>query len=70
MTKLLEHALLKVHDLPTSDQDRIARDLTQYVDDLQRLGADLRDGVSSLDAGKGRELDIEAVIARARHAHG
>ena len=70
MTKLLDHALERVQDLPSSDQDRIARDLTRYVDDLQRLRADLREGVASLDAGKGKEIDIESVIARANSSHG
>ena len=70
MSKLLDRAVERVQDLPPTDQDRIARDLTRYVDDLQRLRADLRDGLKSLDAGHGKELDIEAVIARARQEHG
>ena len=70
MNKLLDRALEKVQDLPSIDQDRIARDLTRYVDDLQRLRADLREGLTSLDAGHSKELDIEVVIARAHREHG
>ena len=70
MTKLLDHAMEKVQDLPSTDQDRIARDLTRYVDDLQRLRSDLRDGLNSLDAGHSKELDIESVIACAHREHG
>lgn len=70
MTKLLDHALERVQDLPSSDQDRIARDLTRYVDDLQRMRVELRKGIASLDAGKGKELDVESVIARAHSSHG
>lgn len=70
MSKLLDRAVERVQDLPSTDQDRIARDLTRYVDDLQHLRADLREGVKSLDAGHGKELDIEAVIARAHREHG
>ena len=70
MSKLLDHAVDKVQGLPSIDQDRIARDLTRYVDDLQRLRSDLSEGLKSLDAGNGKELDIEAVIARAHREHG
>ena len=70
MSKLLDHAVDKVQGLPSIDQDRIARDLTRYVDDLQRLRSDLSEGLKSLDAGHGKELDIEAVIARAHREHG
>ena len=70
MTKLLSHALERVQGLSSSDQDRIACDLTRYVDDLQRLRVELREGTAFLDAGKGKELDIESVIARANISHG
>ena len=70
MSKLLELAVEKVQDLSSTDQDRIARDLTRYVDDLQRLRTDLREGLKSLDAGHGKEIDIEAVIAQAHREHG
>jgi hypothetical protein len=63
MSKLLNRAVENVQDLPPTGQDRIARDLTRYVDDLQRLRTDLREGLKSLDEGHGKELDIEAVIA-------
>ena len=70
MTKLLDRAVEKVQVLPQTDQDRIARDLTRYVDDLQRLRSDLSEGLKSLDDGHGKELDIEAVIAQAHSEHG
>ena len=70
MTKLLDRAVEKVHELAPTDQDRIARDLTRYVDDLQRLRSDLSEGLKSLDDSHGKELDIEAVIAQAHREHG
>ena len=65
-TVTLKAALAKVNELPETDQDRIGQELTRYVDDLQQLRADLDKGLASLDAGLGKELDIEAVIATAK----
>lgn len=71
-SNVLDQAIAKAHELPDSDQDRIGRDLDRYVEALRRLRTDLDHGIASLDAGGGRELDIEDVIARAhaRHARG
>jgi hypothetical protein len=66
----LTAALAKVNALPEADQERIGHELTRYVDDLQQLRADLDQGLASLDAGLGKEVDIEAVIAAAKQSHG
>ena len=68
-TKSLDQAIAKAHELPEADQDRIGRELNNYIDHLQTLRGDIDQGLRSLDAGLGRELDIEAVIARARASH-
>ena len=47
------------------DQQRIAQKLDRYVDDLAKVREKLDAGVQFLDAGLGREVDIEDLIARA-----
>ena len=62
----LTNAFSKAEKLPDADQDRLAHDLGRHVDNLTDLRRKLDDGVRSLDAGLGKALDIEAVIAKAR----
>ena len=70
MVKTLERAVAEVARLSESDQERIGKELLAYVEKLQRLREYLSAGIASLNAGEGRPLDIEAVIARARKLHG
>jgi hypothetical protein len=67
--KTLTRAIAKAQALPLPDQERIGRDLNRYVDSLAELRDKLDQGVRSLDAGLGKELDIEDVIARANTRH-
>ena len=67
--KSLDAAIAKVRRLPVADQRRIADELDRYVDELAKLREKLDQGVRSLDAGLGRELDIEDLIARANAGH-
>lgn len=64
-SKVLDQAIAKAHELPDADQERIGREINDYVEGLRRLRSDLDQGIKSLDAGLGKELDIEDVIARA-----
>ena len=68
-SKTLDEAIAKAHELPEADQERIGRELNDYIDHLRALRSDISAGVRSLDAGFGRKLDIEDVIGRARAAH-
>jgi hypothetical protein len=68
-TKTLDQAIAKVKRLPAADQRRIAEELDRYVDELASLREKLDQGVRSLDAGLGRELDIDDLIARANAGH-
>jgi hypothetical protein len=70
MVKTLERAVAEVAQLPEPDQERIGKELLAHVEKLRKLREDLQRGIDSLDAGKGKPLDIEAVIARARKRHG
>ena len=68
MTKVLR--VTKVEALPEADQDRIARELIDYLDKLKALRAEVQIGIRQLDAGEGKELDIEDVIRQAREEYG
>jgi hypothetical protein len=70
MTKVLREAIAKVEALPEADQDRIARELIDYLDKLKALRAEVQIGIRQLDAGEGKELDIEDVIRQAREEYG
>ena len=69
-TKTLDQAVAKAKLLPAADQQRIAQQLDRYVDGLAALREKIDQGDRSLDAGLGRELDIENVIARANAGRG
>jgi len=68
-SKTLDQAIAKAHELPEADQERIGRELSDYIDHLRALRRDIDQGLRSLDAGLGRQVDIEDVIGRARAMH-
>ncbi len=65
MVKALEQAIAKVAELPDADQEQIGRKLLSHVEKLRELRGDIDAGVQSLDAGRGRPLDIEDFLRRA-----
>jgi hypothetical protein len=70
MTKVMKQAIDEVSALPESDQENIGRQLLSHVEKLRRLRLEIDRGESSLDAGRGRELDIDAFVGRARARRG
>jgi len=62
MTKALKEAIDEVATLSEIDQEKIGRDLLSHVEKLRKLRAEIDKGLRSLDAGEGRELDIENFI--------
>ena len=70
MVKTLERAIAEVTALPDSDQEEIGQRLLTHVEKLRRLRAELDKGIRSLEAGKGKELDVEQFLAEARTRHG
>ncbi len=66
MVKTLERAIAEVVSLPEDAQERIGRELLAHVEKLRSLRADIEKGIRSLDAGRGKKVDIEDVIKRAR----
>jgi hypothetical protein len=70
MSKKLEDAMKEMSNLPEADQETIGQDLLSHVEKLRRLRAEVDKGIRSLDAGEGREVDIEAFIRDASARHG
>ena len=70
MTTVLNEAIHKVSSLPEADQEVIARELLVRVDRLHQLRAQIDEGIRELDAGLGKELDMQDVIRRARATYG
>jgi hypothetical protein len=70
MVKILERALAEAAKLPDPAQEGIGRELLAHIEKLRALRTDLQEGIRSLDAGEGRTLDVEDVIARARARNG
>lgn len=66
MTKTLERAMAEVASLPEASQDQIGRELLAHIEKLRGLRTELDQGLASLDAGLGREIDIDDLIRRAK----
>ena len=64
MTKALNVVWEEVKRLSKTDQENIGRHVLNHVEKLRLLRADIDKGARSLDAGKGRELDIDDVLSR------
>jgi len=70
MTKLMKEAVDEVSALPESDQEAIGQQLLSHVEKLRRLRAEIDRGEASLDVGRGREFDIDELVARSRERRG
>jgi len=70
MVKALELAISKASALPDAAQEQLGRELLERIEALARLRAEVDIGIRELDAGQGRELDIEEVIRQARKEYG
>lgn len=69
MVKTLELAILKAATLSEAAQEQLARELLDRIESLEQLRAELDIGIQQLDAGLGKELDIEEVIRKARASY-
>ena len=65
MSKTLDLAITKSSALPTETQDQIGREILQRVGSISDLKRDIAVGASELDAGLGKPLDVDALIAHA-----
>jgi hypothetical protein len=70
MTKMLEKAIAKVATLSADEQEKIGEELLAHVEKVEQLRSVLERGLSSLDRGEGKELDMNDVVGRARLEHG
>jgi hypothetical protein len=70
MVKTLEQAIAQLSRLPDADQEQIGRKLISHVERLNALRAEIDKGVRSLDAGKGRPLDMEDFLRQKNSGHG
>jgi hypothetical protein len=62
MVKTLEQAIAEISNLPEADQEQIGRKLLSHIEKLRQLRAEVDKGIRSLDAGEGKELNIEDFI--------
>jgi Arc/MetJ-type ribon-helix-helix transcriptional regulator len=69
MVKTLELAMEKAATLPEAAQEQLGREILKHIDQLATLRAELEIGIQQLDAGLGRELDLEEFLRRARAEH-
>jgi len=70
MVKTLELALQRAAALPEAAQEQLGRELLDRIESLAELRAEIEIGIRELDAGLGKELDVEDVIRQARAEHG
>jgi hypothetical protein len=66
MIRTLERAISAVSSLSEADQELIGHQLLTHVARIQQLRAEVDQGVRSLDAGLGREPDIDAFLKSKR----
>jgi hypothetical protein len=69
MVKALELAMTKAASLPEAAQEQLGRELLERIDTLADLRSEIEAGVRELDAGMGRQLDVEDVIRQVREEH-
>ena len=70
MVKTLEQAIAQISRLPEADQEQIGRKLLSHVEKLNALRAEIDKGIHSLDANKGRALNMEDFLRRKNSGHG
>ena len=70
MVKALERAFAEAAALPEETQEAIGRQWLAYLEQLRELRASLEQAARELDAGEGRDLDIDEFLKEMRQQHG
>jgi len=70
MSKFLREAMEEISNLPEADQEKIGRELLSHLEKLRRLRVEIDKGIQSLDAGRGKALDIEGFLRDVNARHG
>jgi hypothetical protein len=68
--KTLGLALQKAAALPEPVQEQLGREILDRIEALTELHAQLEIGLRELDAGLGREIDVEDLIRGLHAEHG
>lgn len=69
MVKTLELAVSKAAELPEAAQEQLGRELLRKIEALNKLRAEVEIGIRELDAGLGREIELEEFLRLAREEH-
>jgi hypothetical protein len=69
MVKTLELAISKAAELPEAAQEALGREMLRRIQALDELRAEIDIGIRELDAGLGRELDIEELLNQLHEEH-
>ena len=69
MGKTLELALAKAAALPEAAQEQLGLEMLERIRDLEELRAEIEIGVQQLDAGLGRELDLDEFLREIHAEH-
>jgi hypothetical protein len=69
MVRTLELAITKASALPEAAQEQLGREILERIEALAAMRDEVELGLRELDAGEGRELDVEDVIRQARADH-
>src|SRR5260370_37294902 len=65
MVRTLEIAVAKAAELPEAVQEQLGLEILEWIDAIGELRVAIEVGVRQLDAGEGKELDMEATISGA-----
>jgi len=69
MVKTLELAISRAAELPEAAQEALGRQMLRQIRALAELRAEIDVGIRELDAGLGRELDIEELLNQLHAEH-
>jgi hypothetical protein len=69
MVKTLELVIAKATALSEPAQDELGRLMLRCIERLEALQAEIDVGIRQLDAGLGRELDIDEFMKELRERH-
>ena len=69
VVKTLEMALSKAASLPEAAQEALGRELLERIDELTQLRAEIEVGLKELDAGLGKELNVEELLRELHAEH-
>jgi hypothetical protein len=70
MIKTFKQAIEQVSRLPAADQEQIGRKPKAHLEKLSALRAEIDKGIQSLDAGRGRALEMEDFLRDKNSEHG